>query len=130
MRTTKLWHVIVMEDVQLRGSSVKKVSNLTGTTILTRNSLELMDPSKRPWYMKGGTRRPYPAIKSHRTGRRLARLWPDEDAYDDRVTNQVSFDQFAATISVFDRVDDNLIIGICNLGRAVATIHFCRIGVI
>ncbi|XP_043581348.1 glycoprotein 3-alpha-L-fucosyltransferase A isoform X1 [Bombus pyrosoma] len=70
---------------------LSEVSNLTGTTILTRNSIELMDPSKRPWYMKGGTRRPYPAIKSHRTGRRLARLWPDEDAYDDRVTNQLMY---------------------------------------
>lgn len=102
--------------MQLRGSSVKKVTNLTGTTILTRNSLELMDPSKRPWYMKGGTRRPYPAIKSHRTGRRLARLWPDEDAYDDRVTNQVSFQ---ISISVFDRIiNDNLIIRICNFGNS------------
>ena len=81
----------VTGDVQQpRDSFVEKVSNLTGTTILTRNSLESMDPSKRPWYMKGGTRRPYPAVKSHRTGRRLARLWPDEDSYDDRVTNQVS----------------------------------------
>lgn len=75
-------------------SFVKKVFNLTGTTTLSRNSLESLDPSKRPWYMKGGSRRPYPAIKSHRTGRRLARLWPDEDAYDDRVTNQVRFNIF------------------------------------
>jgi len=42
--------------------------------------------------MKGGTRRPYPAMKARNTGRRLARLWPDEDAYDDRVTNQVGSD--------------------------------------
>lgn len=40
--------------------------------------------------MKGGTRRPFPAMKARSTGRRLARLWPDEDAYDDRVTNQVN----------------------------------------
>ncbi|XP_012148355.2 glycoprotein 3-alpha-L-fucosyltransferase A isoform X2 [Megachile rotundata] len=84
-----------MHILQTQEKAKKKVpsevSNLTGTTILSRNSIESMDPSKRPWYMKGGTRRPYPAIKSHRTGRRLARLWPDEDVYDDRVTNQLMY---------------------------------------
>ncbi|CAL7943938.1 unnamed protein product [Xylocopa violacea] len=84
-----------MQILQTREKAKKKllseVTNLTGATILKRNSIESMDPSKRPWYMKGGTRRPYPAVRSRRTGRRLARLWPDEDAYDDRVTNQLMF---------------------------------------
>lgn len=48
-----------------------------------------MDPTRRPWYMKGGARRPFPAIKARSTGRRLAQLWPEENIYDDRVTNQV-----------------------------------------
>ncbi|KAL2728059.1 glycoprotein 3-alpha-L-fucosyltransferase A-like isoform X1 [Vespula maculifrons] len=65
--------------------------NSTGTTILSENSIDSLAPSRRPWYMKGGTRRPYPATKSRRTGRRLARLWPEEDTYDDRVTNQLMF---------------------------------------
>lgn len=39
--------------------------------------------------MKGGSRKPYPAIKTRKTGRRLAQLWPEENVYDDRVTNQV-----------------------------------------
>ena len=39
--------------------------------------------------MKGGTRQPHPAVRSKRTGKRIAMLWPDEDHYDDRVTNQV-----------------------------------------
>ncbi|XP_017762673.1 PREDICTED: glycoprotein 3-alpha-L-fucosyltransferase A isoform X2 [Eufriesea mexicana] len=84
-----------MQVSQTRGKLKEKlpseVSNITGTTMLSRNSIESMDPSKRPWYMKGGTRKPYPAIKSRRTGRRLARLWPDEDAYGDRVTNQLMY---------------------------------------
>ncbi|XP_053979059.1 glycoprotein 3-alpha-L-fucosyltransferase A isoform X2 [Hylaeus volcanicus] len=41
--------------------------------------------------MKGGSRRPFPALKSNRTGRRMAHLWPEEDVYDDRVTNQLMF---------------------------------------
>lgn len=52
------------------------------------NSID-SDPTRRPWYMKGGTRRPFPARKARNTGRRLAQLWPEENAYDDRVTNQV-----------------------------------------
>lgn len=52
---------------------------------------KFFDPSKRPWYMNGGTRRPHPAVKSKRTGRRIARLWPDEDSHDDRITNQVQY---------------------------------------
>lgn len=51
--------------------------------------VDITDPSNRPWYMKGGKRRPQPALKNRQTGRRLARLWPDEDAKDDRITNQV-----------------------------------------
>lgn len=62
--------------------------------MLNRSSRESpvdsLEPSRRPWYMKGGTRRPYPAIKARSTGRRLAQLWPEENAYDDRVTNQVN----------------------------------------
>ncbi|XP_076174536.1 glycoprotein 3-alpha-L-fucosyltransferase A [Ptiloglossa arizonensis] len=68
-----------------------EVSNSPGTTILPHVTLDPLDPSRRPWYMKGGSRRPYPALKSNRTGRRLAHLWPEEDAYDDRVTNQLMF---------------------------------------
>ncbi|RLU22705.1 hypothetical protein DMN91_004983 [Ooceraea biroi] len=64
--------------------------NINGTVSLGENSIDL-DSSRRPWYMKGGTRRPYPAMKARNTGRRLARLWPDEDVYDDRVTNQLMF---------------------------------------
>lgn len=68
--------------------SHSKALNINGTANLGENSIDL-DPSRRPWYMKGGTRRPYPAIRTRNTGRRLAQLWPEEDAYDDRVTNQV-----------------------------------------
>lgn len=61
-----------------------KVVNVTGTTILLQHTVNPADPSRRPWYMRGGARRPYPAVRSNRTGRRLAHLWPEEDAYDDR----------------------------------------------
>ena len=39
--------------------------------------------------MKGGMRRPNPSLKSRKTGRRIAKIWPEEDPLDDRITNQV-----------------------------------------
>jgi len=45
----------------------------------------------RPWYMSGGTRRPLPAEKSPKSGRRMALLWPEEDPGSDRITNQLMF---------------------------------------
>ena len=45
----------------------------------------------RPWYMSGGTRRPLPAVKSPKSGRRMALLWPEEDPGSDRITNQLMF---------------------------------------
>ncbi|XP_066603353.1 glycoprotein 3-alpha-L-fucosyltransferase A isoform X2 [Prorops nasuta] len=67
------------------------LENVTGTVSVAENLIDSADPSKRPWYLKGGTRRPFPATRSRRTGRRQARLWPEEDAYDDRITNQLMF---------------------------------------
>ncbi|XP_031834464.1 glycoprotein 3-alpha-L-fucosyltransferase A isoform X1 [Nomia melanderi] len=90
----EIWHRMRPHPGQtqsVRVSDNTKVANLTGVTTLSRNAIDALDPSRRPWYMKGGIRRPYPALKSNRTGRRLARLWPEEDAYDDRVTNQLMF---------------------------------------
>ncbi|KAG5320375.1 FUCTA fucosyltransferase, partial [Pseudoatta argentina] len=78
----------IRERVRKRLSS--EVLNINGTASLGENSID-QDPSRRPWYMKGGTRRPYPAIRTRNTGRRLAQLWPEEAAYDDRVTNQLMF---------------------------------------
>lgn len=49
------------------------------------------DVSERPWYMKGGSRLPAPAKVSRKTGRRVARLWPQEEPAGDRVTNQLMF---------------------------------------
>ncbi|XP_066999052.2 glycoprotein 3-alpha-L-fucosyltransferase A [Anabrus simplex] len=45
----------------------------------------------RPWYMAGGMRRPQPATRSRKTGRRLARLWPQESPESDRITNQLMY---------------------------------------
>jgi glycoprotein 3-alpha-L-fucosyltransferase len=45
----------------------------------------------RPWYMSAGTRRPLPAAKSPKDGRRMALLWPEEDPGSDRITNQLMF---------------------------------------
>jgi len=49
------------------------------------------DETCRPWYMSGGTRWPLPAAKSPKSGRRMALLWPEEDAGSDRITNQLMF---------------------------------------
>jgi glycoprotein 3-alpha-L-fucosyltransferase len=49
------------------------------------------DEKCRPWYMSEGTRRPLPAAKSPKSGRRMALLWPEEDPGSDRITNQLMF---------------------------------------
>jgi hypothetical protein len=51
----------------------------------------LEEEKYRPWYMSGGTRRPLPAVKSRKSGRRMALLWPEEDPGSDRITNQLMF---------------------------------------
>lgn len=98
IRQKDIWHTLRTDVVQMHSVRTigegPKASNLTGTTNIVENpaAADPMDSSKRLWwYMKGGTRKPYPAAKSRRTGRRLAHLWPDEDPYDDRVTNQLVF---------------------------------------
>jgi len=45
----------------------------------------------RPWYMSGGTRWPLPRVKSPKSRRRMALLWPEEDPGSDRITNQLMF---------------------------------------
>ncbi|KAL7286859.1 hypothetical protein TKK_0018995 [Trichogramma kaykai] len=67
-----------------------EVSNVTGS-FNPEDIIDISDPSKRPWYMKGGQRRPHAALRSRRSGKRLARLWPEENPNDDRVTNQLMF---------------------------------------
>jgi len=49
------------------------------------------DEKGRPWFMVGGTRRPLPARKIPKSGRRMALLWPEEDHGSDRITNQLTF---------------------------------------
>lgn len=57
--------------------------------------------------MKGGTRRPVPAIKSRLSGRRKARLWPEEAPDDDRITNQVCNIRFFKSIKYKTKKYDN-----------------------
>ena len=47
------------------------------------------DENGQPWNMSGGTRRPLPAGKGRRCGRRNAVLWPEEVPGSDRITNQL-----------------------------------------
>lgn len=44
-----------------------------------------------PWYFSEGERRPPPTTVIKKTGKRLARLFPSEDAFIDRITNQLMF---------------------------------------
>lgn len=44
-----------------------------------------------PWYFHDGLRRPAPARISRRSKKRLARIFPSEDAFIDRITNQLMF---------------------------------------
>lgn len=45
----------------------------------------------KPWYFTNGRRQPYEARRSQRSGRRLAKLMPEEDRWSDRITNQLMF---------------------------------------
>lgn len=44
-----------------------------------------------PWYFSEGERRPPPSRRVKKTGRRVARIFPAEDAFIDRITNQLMF---------------------------------------
>lgn len=50
-----------------------------------------LHPERLPWYMKDGQRLPKPVQKDPITGRRIARLWPEEEVGGDRVLNQLMF---------------------------------------
>lgn len=45
----------------------------------------------KPWYLAGGQRLPKPAKKSRKTHKRVAKLLPSEDPWNDRITNQLMF---------------------------------------
>ena len=70
--------------VNARTVVVTKVSNVSEDVTDEGNK-------RRPWYMSGGTRWPLPAVKSPKSGRRMALLWPEEDPGSDRITNQLMF---------------------------------------
>lgn len=45
----------------------------------------------KPWYFKYGKRFPQASKKSRKSRKRLAKLFPDEDPWSDRITNQLMF---------------------------------------
>ncbi|XP_012276310.1 glycoprotein 3-alpha-L-fucosyltransferase A isoform X2 [Orussus abietinus] len=95
VRQKEIWHTMrpdvgPVQSVRAMPDGSKAL-NMTGSIGLMESPVDPFDPATRPWYMRDGTRRPYPAAKCRHTGRRLARLWPEEDSYDDRVTNQLMF---------------------------------------
>lgn len=56
--------------------------------------------------MAGGQRCPAPAKKSRKTRKRVAKLFPSEDPWSDRITNQVShidetFTSFSILFNLF-----------------------------
>lgn len=70
----------------------KKLKLNSSETTLTNNSVtKLSALPKKPWYMKGGSRQPVPALKVKTKGRSLNRLWPEDVFDDDRITNQLMY---------------------------------------
>lgn len=47
--------------------------------------------NSKPWYFSGGKRMPMESKRSRKTNRRLAKLFPEEDHWSDRITNQLMF---------------------------------------
>ncbi len=46
---------------------------------------------RKPWYFSGGKRYPIEAKRKRKTQKRLAKLFPYEDQWTDRITNQLMF---------------------------------------
>lgn len=46
---------------------------------------------RKPWYFSGGKRYPVEAKRKRKTQKRLAKLFPSEDQWTDRITNQLMF---------------------------------------
>lgn len=46
---------------------------------------------QKPWYLAGGQRYPKPAKISRKTHKRVAKLFPSEDPWNDRIGNQLMF---------------------------------------
>ncbi|XP_046614305.1 glycoprotein 3-alpha-L-fucosyltransferase A isoform X1 [Neodiprion virginianus] len=65
--------------------------NSSALVNLLEISEDVWDPAHRPWYMKDGHRLPHPAPRIRRSGKRVARLWPEEDPMEDRITNQLMY---------------------------------------
>ncbi|XP_033225394.1 glycoprotein 3-alpha-L-fucosyltransferase A-like [Belonocnema kinseyi] len=90
----EIWHNVRPDAGQIQSNRVVDGSQVLNANVVANGAesfLESTDLSKRPWYMKGGKRQPQPAMISRHSGRRLARIWPDEDPNDDRLLNQLMF---------------------------------------
>lgn len=67
-------------------------SNVTSESTSKPMTVEIFDATIfRPWYFNGGERRPAPARVVRKTKRRLAQIFPAENAFKDRITNQLMF---------------------------------------
>lgn len=55
------------------------------------SALGLHQQTSKPWFFTGGKRLPVEARRNRKTGRRLAKLMPEEDRWSDRITNQLMF---------------------------------------
>lgn len=96
VRQKELWHSFKLEPEQSQlphvNSELKKILNSSETTDLINNSVvKILNSSKKPWFMKGGSRQPSPAPKVETKERKRNRLWPDDDSDDDRITNQLMY---------------------------------------
>lgn len=61
-------------------------------TVMEPMTVQVFDHSFfLPWYFRGGERRPSQSRRSRKTGKRFARIFPSEDSYIDRITNQLMF---------------------------------------
>lgn len=58
------------------------------TTMKSETDIE---KASRPWFMTNGERRPEPAKRAPNMGRRIAKIWPQEDPGSDRITNQLMY---------------------------------------
>lgn len=82
-------------EISLQKSTIHQPSQIFHTT---EEISEETDPpnvfgttQKKPWYFSGGKRYPIEAKRKRKTQKRMAKLFPSEDQWTDRITNQLMF---------------------------------------
>lgn len=100
LTTPDIIHIPAIKKMDSKPVTLFAPTNLTDSTTVPSNATSTSKPMTvevfdstffRPWYFHDGERRPPTARRVRKTQRRLARIFPAEDAFIDRITNQLMY---------------------------------------